>query len=1098
MSILDTVNRAKEHLREQGRLSLRLLKRELGLDDDILAELVEELVDVQRVAALEDRVLVWRGAAVPAMPGADAPQAGESGERRQITILFCDLVGSTPLSQQLDAEDWRDVIAQYQAAAAAAVTRFGGYVAKNLGDGLLVYFGWPVAREDDPERAVRAGLEIVEAVTRLAVGRSGGMTVTAKSLSVRVGMHTGTVVIADGGEVFGESANIAARAQSAADPDTVVITGATQRLVAGLFVVEERGAQRLKGIREPVALYRVVQPSGVRSRLEVAAGHLTRFVGREIELATLIDRCERAQDGEGQTIVVIGEAGVGKSRLVYQLHEHLSAVPHTWLECGATPYTEGTPFHPVIELVGQGLSFSPEDSDADKLGKLEAGLRLMATAENVAVLADFLGLPPPLPLRMSPELQRRKTIDLLTRLNLLLSLAQPLVVVVEDLHWCDASTLELLGQLIARSAEARILLLATARPEFTPPWPSRANVTVLPLARLSKRQARAMVATIGAGALPEEMVETLVARADGMPLYVEELTKAVVESGVANGSVEAIPPTLADSLMARLDRLSTAKEVAQQAAVLGREFSHALLAAVARMKEPALRAALSRLVNAEIVYARGEPPDTTYTFKHALVQEAAYASLLKRTRQRLHGRVVDVLRERFPARAAAEPEVMARHAEAAGRIDDAITYHRLAGEQAQGRWAHEEAIGQFRKALALLEDRPTGIERDDAELTLQLVLAASLIAMRGFAHPETGAACDRAVALARSTGDTARLDMARIGLGNFYLNRAELERSRVLYAEVLAGAEARGDRQQEAMGHANLAVVEHTQGKFASSLARCERALALYDPEHGRGLMRVQGADDGVVAQSYGAWNHWSLGHPDKALAGAQESVAMARRLENPFTVALALFFEIVVHWYRDRRGTAAASDRLAELVTLSEAQGFPLWLGLGRSFQAGLRVLNGDRGAAAEVIEAMAMAAETGNQSGVPGLMLFLAETQRTTGQLAEAQGTVAAGLAVAAQTGQFYFDADLNRLDGDLLVALGGGAAEAVGRYERALAIAREQAARSFELRAAMSLSRLWWQQGKRAAARDLLAPVYAWFTEGFETRDLIDAKALLAELK
>src|SRR5262245_21498917 len=355
---------------------------------------------------------VAQGESASRPPGLPSPEPDVAcpGERRQLTVLFCDLVGSTPLSQQFDAEEWRDLIAQYQQAASGAVGRFGGHVARKLGDGLLIYFGWPTAREDDPERAVRAGLAIVDAMGPLNGTLAAG---DGPRLAVRVGLHTGPVVIADGGEVFGETANVAARVQGAAEPDTVMITAATQRLVAGLFVVEDRGPQMLKGVREPVTLYRVVQPSGVRSRLAVAAGRLTRFVGREIELATLVDRWERAQDGEGQNVVVLGEAGVGKSRLVYQLHEHLAAVPHTWLEWGATPYTEGTPFHSVIALVEQGLALAPEDTAAEQLGKLEGGLRRFASAETVALLAAFLGLPPPTPLQMSPELQRRKTIDLL-------------------------------------------------------------------------------------------------------------------------------------------------------------------------------------------------------------------------------------------------------------------------------------------------------------------------------------------------------------------------------------------------------------------------------------------------------------------------------------------------------------------------------------------------------------------------------------------------------------------------------------------------------------------------------------------------------------
>jgi class 3 adenylate cyclase/tetratricopeptide (TPR) repeat protein len=1033
---------------------------------------------------------------VAAAPGAPPPSpepaaALPAGERRQLTVLFCDLVGSTPLSQQLDAEDWRDVVGQYQKAARAAVERWGGRVAKEFGDGLLAYFGWPDAREDDPERAIRAGLAILDAMepvnARLAAG-------DGTRLAVRIGIHTGPVVIADGGEVFGETANVAARVQGAADPDTVVVTAATQRLVAGIFVLEERSPQALKGVRDPMVLYRVLQPSGVRSRLDVAAGHLTRFVGREVELATLVDRWERAADGEGQNVIIAGEAGVGKSRLAYELRERLATVPHTWLECGASPYTEGTPFHPVIALVAQGLAFTATDTAAEKVEKIERGLRELATPENVALLADFLGLPPPTPLALNPDVQRRKTMELLAQWNLAISAIQPLVLLVEDLHWCDASSLELLGRIIAQSATARVLFVATARPEFTAPWPARSNLTTLQLARLTKRQAREMVTTLLGETLAAETLEALVARADGVPLYVEELTKAVAEPGAARGA-DAIPSTLAGSLMARLDRLSAAKEVAQRAAVLGREFGYPLLAAVAEMDDAGLRQGLARLVDAEIVFQRGEPPEATYTFKHALVQEAAYESLLKRTRQQLHGRVFDVLRERFPERVTAEPEVVARHAEAAGLGDDAITYYGRAGEQTQARSAHEEAIGQFRKAIVLVEMRPAGAERDARELSLQFALGASLIAARGYAHPETAAVYERAAAVAGSD-DAARFGVARTGLAICYINRGEVERGRALAAEVLAAAEVRSDREQAVFGHTNVAFPEHYQGKFASSLAHCERAIALYDSALHHGHTRVLGNDQGIGALSFSAWNLWYLGQPDAALARARETVALARGLDDPFSLAFALFFEAVVHWYR--RDSAAQRERATEVVALSEVQGFPLWFGLGRALHAAARVVAGNAGALPEILDGMAGVGETGSQGGAPTLFAVLAEAQRAAGQLAEAQGTVAAGLAVAAQMGQPLFDADLHRLDGDLLLATGGTADEAAARYHRALAIAREQGARSLELRAATSLARLWRDQGKRAEARDLLAPVYATFTEGFDTRDLQDAKALLEELR
>jgi tetratricopeptide (TPR) repeat protein len=884
-----------------------------------------------------------------------------------------------------------------------------------------------------------------------------------------------------------------------------------------MFVVEDRGPQALKGVRDPVTLYRVVRPSGMHSRLDIAAGRLTGFVGREPELATMIDHWERAQDGEGQNILIVGEAGVGKSRLLRQLREHLAGIPHTWLECDATPYTESTPFHPVIELVRQGLALAPEDSSADKLEKIEAALTRanLFSPEAMTLMADFLNLEraeDAPPLVMSPELQRRKTMALLAAWELALAEAQPLVLVVEDLHWADPSSLELLGRLIAQSPTARVLLAGTARPEFVAPWPERSNLTAIKLARMTKGQARSVierVATAMEGAaspdgrdgvrpaalsdatLSDAMIDAIVARADGIPLYLEELARTALEPGVAR-RVEEIPATLADSLMARLDRLSGAKEVAQQASVLGREFSYPLLAAVVGLEEGELRRGLTRLDEAEILFVRGEPPQSSYSFKHALVQEAAYESLLKRTRRQLHGRIVEVLLEQFPERAAGEPEVMGRHAELAGQTDQAITYYQSAGEQAQARSAHGEAIAQFRKAIAVLVTQPEGAPRDTHEVALQLLLGGSLIADRGFAHPEVEAPYERARVLCEAVGDTARLGIAQLGLANFHYNRGDVERGRTLSAEVLALAEAQGSAELLATAHQTVAEPEYYQGRFASSLTHCERAFALYDPARHSEFLPT-GSHIGVPALGYAAWNLWSLGWPDSALARAREAVSLGRRLNHPFTLVRALFIETNIH--KQRRDRARQRERAAEVVALSEMQEFHLFLGLGRYYYAAPRVVAGDVAGLPESLEALTLIKQTGYQS--PGILTLLAETQQAAGQLDEARTTVAAALAISAQLGQPFSDADLLRIDGDLIFAIGGAPEEAVARYQEALDIARAQEAKSFELRAATSLARLWRNQGKRAEARTMLAEIYNWFTEGFDTGDLKDAKALLDEL-
>jgi predicted ATPase len=1044
-------------------------------------------------------------------------------------------------------------------------------------------------------------------------------------------------VIADGGEVFGETANIAARTQSAAEPDTVVITAATQRLVAGLFVVEDCGPQHLKGVREPVTLYRVVQPSGVRSRLDVAAGRLTRFVGRDIELATLIDRWERAQDGEGQNVVILGEAGVGKSRPVYQLHEHLADVPHTWLECGASQYTEGTPFHPIIALATQALAFAPEDTAAEKLGKIERGLRALASTENVAtlpltpnplapnpvsaetvaLLADFLGLPPPTRLQMSPELQRRKTIDLLVQWNLSLSAAQPLVVFVEDLHWCDASTLELLGHVIAQSPTARVLLLATARPEFTLPWPARSNLTTVQLARLTKRQVRDMIASVvsldtrpekmaatrderieAVGSQPnpvtpssgpvsgprieglsEAVIDALVARADGVPLYVEELTKAVMEPGSARG-VEAIPASLADALMGRLDRLSAAKEVAQIASVLGREFSyrvlHALVGAThaspsgsdssattggdsrarhaSPLHEEDLQRSLHKLIDAEILFARGEPPAATYTFKHALIQETAYQSLLKRTRQQLHARVAQVLEARFPERVASEPEVIARHYDEAGLAASAITHYQRAGERATQRSANEEAIGHLRRALDLVATLPQTRERHRRELGLQMAIGAPLTAARGWSHPEYERTYVRARELASQIGESPELPRVLVGMAGAYLNKGDLATATEVAQEALAAAERTRDAFDLLLAHNLVGAPLFWQGHFSRALRHFEHAIRSYNPaEHGS-LAYAQGIDSGVVAYEYAAQCHVYLGHPGRALAMSEAAVALARRVEHPHSLAHALFWGGVVHFACG--GLDRMRERAEEVVVLAERFGFPVYLGLGRLLRGLARVESGEAEAGlAEMQQAMVELAGIGSGVGAPQILFVLAEGLRKVGRHDEALGAVGLGVAQGEQQGEHYYDAELHRLRGECLLAQeiekskgktqkskgktsinseaqvattfplplgegqgegrettavrtsphpsplpeGEGAEREAGEcFHRAIDIARTQEAKTFELRAATSLARLWQRQGKRDAARALLAPIHEWFTEGFNTRDLIDAKALLEELQ
>jgi tetratricopeptide (TPR) repeat protein len=607
-----------------------------------------------------------------------------------------------------------------------------------------------------------------------------------------------------------------------------------------------------------------------------------------------------------------------------------------------------------------------------------------------------------------------------------------------------------------------------------------------------------MVEALGGARLPADTRDALVERADGVPLYIEELTKAVVEPGAGRG-VEAIPETLADSLIARLDRLSAAKEVAQRAAVLGREFSYALLAATAGIEQVALQQGLERLIEAEILFARGAPPSATYTFKHALVHEAAYASLLKRTRHELHARVVHALLQRLPGEGEPEPEVLARHAEAAGSVDQAITYYQRAGEIAQTRSAHEEASNHLRKAIALLVTLPAGRRRDEREVAAQLALGKSVTAIRGFAHRETQTVIERAHALCERMDDRSLLPLTLLGLGVFHLNHGDIERSRSLALQVLAAGTRSERLADDLLAHAIVGSCEYYMGRFTSALAHLENAIALRDRvlaggHSSRGIV-VDAISATATASSWVGWCLWMLGFPAQAVSACREGVERARSLGEPFVLAHALLFEALVHWVRADHG--AQRRCAAQVVELGEAHGFPLWAGAGKAGVAAARVFAGDRAAVADVVDGLAIAAQTDNQGGASAFFALLADVQRSTGALTEALATIDMGLTFAAQTKQAFFDAELLRSKGQLLIEMGCGVDASEALFRQALAVARAQEARSFELRAATSLGRLLVDRGRHREARALLAPLYGWFTEGHETPDLVATKALLDEL-
>ena len=745
MTFEEILDQAIAMLQRRGRLTYGALKRQFQLDDAYLEDLKAELIEGQRLAADEDgRVLVWTGGAstppesvVSPPPHQEEPLAAPhtrvtspaveprpaEAERRQLTVLFCDLVDSTVLASQLDPEDLREVVRAYQETCAKVIARFEGHIAQYLGDGLLVYFGYPLAHEDDAQRAVRAGLGMVEALGQLNIRLKQDRGV---ELAVRLGIHTGLVVVGEVGGgarqeqlALGETPNLAARLQGIAAPNTVVISAATVQLLGGFFAYQSLGTPALKGLAQPLEVYRVLYESTARSRLEAAGSTgLTPLVGREQEVGLLRERWAQVKDGMGQVILLSGEAGIGKSRLVQVLTEHVAAEPQAWLTpCQCSPYYQNTALYPMIELLERvALRFDREESPQQKLRKLEGFLVQygLPLTEAVPLFAALLSLPlgtDYAPLTVSPEQQKQQTLHALLTVMLRIAAQQPMLFVMEDLHWVDPTTLEFLTLLVDQGPTARILALWTFRPDFSPPWTGRSHLTQVTLPRLPRQQATEMTDRVAHGkALPAEVVEQVVAKTDGVPLFVEELTKMVLESGLLQEREDryeltgplpplAIPTTLHDSLMARLDRLATVKSLAQLGATLGREFSYALLQAVSPWDEETLQRGLHQLVEAELLYQRGLPPQATYLFKHALIQDAAYQSLLRSTRQQYHQRIAQVLEARFPetlrdAARAAGPSLYGGGPEGAGHSLLAAggpASHPALGQSGGGRSPHERA-----------------------------------------------------------------------------------------------------------------------------------------------------------------------------------------------------------------------------------------------------------------------------------------------------------------------------------------------------------------------------------------------------------------------
>ena len=835
----------------ENRIDFSVLR---DLTDQDLKDLGVVLGDrrkmLRAIAELNDTTAAVATAPAQASASTAAPAAEPMGERRYLTVMFCDLVGSTSISAGLDAEEWRDLVGAYLDATSAAVTEMGGHVAKKLGDGLMALFGYPVAQENDAERAARAALSIQRVLAEVNRKNAGG---GKPALNARIGIETGPVVVDLAGEIYGDAPNIAARVQALAEPGTVVVTARVQRQVAGLFVAEERGSHELKGVPEPVTLFRLVRASGAGRRS--GQRNLTPLVGREEEIAMLMRRWERARQGEGQLVLIVGEPGLGKSRLIEEFHARLRETPHTWIEWSCSQLLQSTPLHPIAEWGRQ--RFGGADVPAEqRLADLENSLNQMKLdpGENAALLAPLLDipLPPDRALAFPPDVLRRRQLLALSASVMASARVQPVVLTFEDLHWADPTTLEVLRGIAERGALAPLFVLITARPEFRAPWGMRSHHGTISLAPLDRQQVRRMVGELAAPhALPKEVVDGVTERTGGVPLFVEEVTRLLLERG-EHGGAQIIPPTLQQSLMARLDRLGPAREVAQIGAVIGRDFSYPLLRAVAGMEDAPLQKALERLAEADIVLVQGLPPDADYRFKHALIQDAAYENLLKSRRQQFHRRIAQTLVERFPEVAEAEPAIIAHHYMEAGLGEHAIVFWQKAGQRAVARSANLEAIAHLTKGLEVLKTQPETPARDQQELVLQTIVGVPLIAVKGMAAPEVERAYARARQLCLQVGDTPQLFPALNGLWWFYEVKPDLRTAYEL-AQQLLDLAGRGDdlalliQAHRAMGHTLF-----WRGEFSSARSHLEQAIACYDPQQHRSLAFTYGEHAGCLPEALG------------------------------------------------------------------------------------------------------------------------------------------------------------------------------------------------------------------------------------------------------
>jgi len=1029
--------------------------------------------------------------------------AKDTAERRQVTVMFSDLVGSTALAVRMDPEDLREIISAYQKCVAETVQRYDGFVARYMGDGVLVHFGYPRAHEDDAERAVRAGIELVTAVAALK---------SPAPLQTRIGIATGLVVVGEligSGDtqeraIVGKTPNLAARLQGVAKPNMVVICDSTRRLLGNLFELEGLGLRDLKGITEPTRAWAALRASSAEGRFDAMhASGLTALVGREEESELLRRRWSKAKSGEGQVLLLSGEAGIGKSRLTAGLLERLAGEPHTRLRYFCSRQHTDSALHPIIGQMERAAGLMHNDTAQAKLDKLDALLAPTSTLkQDAALIAELLSLAndgryPALDL--APEQRRQRTLEALIAQTETLARQNPVLMIFEDAHWTDPTSLELFGRAVHRIVSLRVLLIVTFRPEFAPPWIGLPHVTALTLNRLAERDAGAIIdRIISSKFIPANIRQDIIERTDGIPLFVEEMTKAVIEAEserVAERAAAAVPsPALAvpaslhASLMARLDRLGPAKEVAQIGAAIGREFLYPVLAAVTRLPEAELGSALDRLVAAGLLFRQGVPPHVSYLFKHALVQDAAYESLLRTKRQQLHNRIANVFKEQFTDIIEQQPELMAHHLLQAGLIEPAIGYLQRAGQRAIQRSANTEAIGHLKQALELLHSLPKGRERACTELETEVMLGQAMIAGRGYAAQETKEVLLRTRNLIDESTASEQKFAILYGIWACYYVGGEGEMICAAAQDFLSEAKHHDDSAALCLAHRTLGTTRVTMGDFVSGRWHLERARELYDPANHTRLRYQYGQDIGAAALCYLCWALWHLGYVDQAASVSTEAMAIAEASSHPHTLAYTICHALgMLDVCRRRTEDMQSYAKVAVMV--SKDHGFPFWAAGGRILEGWAVTCQGQAHRGIELLEeGLSAWRATGAKLWLPIFLALKAQAQAKGGYGEIALQTIEQAITVSNETNERWAIAEVLRLKADLLLACGLATPNEIEELlVDSLGIARTQKARSWELRTACDLACLWQGQGRWNEAASLLQASYGQFTEGFESPDL-----------